>query len=708
MSAGDRPARQWIERAEVLALRESARWKEISPAAQEALDALLAEEDLDAQGFRMRVAAFRRAHQDAWDVLMDFLDERERAHRHVPDSATVPGGAYDRDTADRTPQAPPALPDDGADEDERHLNLCLTWPLSREVVGPHWQLGTGGRYELRVDIGQPAPDSLLRDADRPFPEEALAHDVDGGDWLQVTVLSEDFAVPVGWYALFLPPDRPSWVCACVPDGPHGCRPQHRDRHLRIPVTAPLVPTHDARLRVLVSHRGNQLQSATVTARVGEREEPGTGATTARVDFTLTAGFDGLEELPDRDTAIRISRGVDGSVMVDIGGGHQPVSTFWLTEAQVEGALFRARSVLTDVHAAPDPLAADARRVDRLDGGNGKEYQEFEDDLWRLAAVGWDLLHLLAPVPAQRAALRGALSAPAAIQVCRQEGQPLQFPWALVYDIPIDAGGERRVCRTGVRQALRGDGSLRSCQDEASHRLNSLCPYGFWGYRHTIEQPPSRRGGGRLARFAGRRAAEPELTVGRSLSLHPELASQHLTSLRGRFGDERIHDCDSREALRHELSRGRSDCIYFYCHGRRAKDASGATGWTELEIGHEDRVAPTQISAWAADDWGNWAQTSPLVFLNGCHTADDTPSTWLGFVDLFCDLDASGVVGTEISVSQRFANEVADLFWGHFLVGTDVGTALHRVRMELLRKGNLLGLAYTAYCSAELRLNSVGR
>lgn len=106
-----------------------------------------------------------------------------------------------------------------------------------------------------------------------------------------------------------------------------------------------------------------------------------------------------------------------------------------------------------------------------------------------------------------------------------------------------------------------------------------------------------------------------------------------------------------------------------------------------------------------EGWDRWDELAPLVFLNGCHTADRDPASWLGFVDTFTELHASGVIGTEITVQQALAGECAELFWESLLAGQEVGPALHRVRMELLRKGNVLGLAYTAYCSAALRLRA---
>ncbi|MER6069548.1 CHAT domain-containing protein [Streptomyces sp. NPDC001817] len=707
-----------IGKEELERLRTSPLWDELDESAREAVLDLLA--NVEEQAFLIELQRLRHQHPSLRRLLRLYQAERETNERGVP---AQPQPQPQPDTGGSpVPQGPVGA----APPADRYLNLCLTWPISQQVVPHDGLLGAGARYHLRLDIGELAGDSLVRESARPLPDDALPHEDGGGqgDWLQINVLSEDFLVPDRRHAMFLPLDGRAYVCPCPPGGRHVCRPEHRGQYLWIPVTAPAGPRSAGSLRVTVSYRGNLLQSATVLARVGEREKPTGGSLRGEIDFTLTSGFLGLRDLPSRDAAIRVSRGFDGALVVDVDGGDRPVSTFWLTEAQIEGALSRARAVLTDVHATrgvppENPGAKGIPPRDRLGADNTKGHAEFRDDLWRLAAVGWDLLHLLAPVPAQRAALRDRLREPATIQICRQQGQPLMFPWALVYDIPVDTGDSPVFCEVGLEQARQDHGTGRACRDSARHTRNTVCPSGFWGFRHAIEQPTSRKDRGTLPLRAGRGLGKPHVTVGRALTLpRQDLAEQHMMSLRQQFGPDRVRDCDSRTALLDELFGAGQDCVYFYCHGRREKDVADRTGATALEIGDGQLVKPADISARMTETtgmtgagdviegkgWRDWEENAPLVFLNGCHTTDDTPGTWLTFVDVFSNLGASGVIGTEISVGQNFASEVAQSFWRHFLEGLTVGESLHRVRAELLGKGNLLGLAYTAYCCADLRLS----
>jgi hypothetical protein len=95
----------------------------------------------------------------------------------------------------------------------------------------------------------------------------------------------------------------------------------------------------------------------------------------------------------------------------------------------------------------------------------------------------------------------------------------------------------------------------------------------------------------------------------------------------------------------------------------------------------------------------------LVILNGCHTTQLTPLSPVNFVDTFAAARAGGVIGTEIALAQGTASEAIELFLDGFAGddGVGVGEAVRRMRLALLSKGNLLGLGYTAYCSADLRL-----
>ncbi|MDX3691975.1 CHAT domain-containing protein [Streptomyces europaeiscabiei] len=666
--------------------------RRMETAARKALDDLLADRTRDPESFEReldRILAFFADFADLWDDWRASHDSGLRGAGELAGASDEPL-VSERDV--RT--------DEGGTE-ERFLNACLTWPLSRCVIPPETTLKAGHAYELRLDIGALSHDSLLAKQARAFPQDQLPHtdDAGRGDWLDFIVLSDDFAVTVEHHPYFLPLTGSGWVCLCPAGALHMCEEQHRSRHLRVRVTAPRA-SGPARLRIIVASRGNQIQSASLTALVTPQEQCG-GPASAHIDYTLTAGFAALAALPGRTAGIRVGWSRGGALTVDVLSAGSRVSTFWLNELLMLSALDRTRNDLDHIHA--EPTAEGVRN--RLRVGNYKPLEETFRDLKRLAGLGWDLLTLLAPHPEQRARLTEALDEPAEIQVCRENGRDIMFPWAFVYDIPIDVRDPLRNCDAGMQEA-KANSDARACPEASTHGYNTLCPFGFWGYRHLIEQPPSLPPGRQLPLFAGRDTGSPHMTMARSLALNESVSERHLVQLRKTF-QGRLTDHADRTGLRAALVAEQHDCIYFYCHGRRPDGQGEAASTTVLEIGRDERIQASALASWVADPAG-WRDSTPLVFLNGCHTTDNEPATWLGFVDAFSGLHASGIIGTEVAVEQAFATEVAELFWQHFVDGETVGAALHKVRMELLGKGNVLGLAYTAYCSNSLRLRGTDR
>jgi hypothetical protein len=239
-----------------------------------------------------------------------------------------------------------------------------------------------------------------------------------------------------------------------------------------------------------------------------------------------------------------------------------------------------------------------------------------------------------------------------------------------------------------------------CPAEDQHRAkNTLCPFGFWGVRHAVEHPPSTAPGWVPRDVRAR--AQPGMVVVRSLALDKALAERHLATVKEVLGDFTVKTVASRDdactALADEV-----ELVEFYCHGRGDKTQQ----W--LEVGKDERIYPSQITTWQLSDWAgrkrHWEETAPLVLLNGCHTAELTPQSPVSFVEALTNAHASGVVGTEITLEQPFANEAAESMLRHLASGqVGLGEAMRRMRHDFLARGNLLGLAYTAYCSADLRL-----
>ena len=169
------------------------------------------------------------------------------------------------------------------------------------------------------------------------------------------------------------------------------------------------------------------------------------------------------------------------------------------------------------------------------------------------------------------------------------------------------------------------------------------------------------------------------------------------------------DCDSGADLRALFAEPALPLIYFYCHGKSALVAGTQLEVPFLEIGTDEMIGTGDFAAWDEDgNWGpaHWSDVAPLVFINGCETTALSPEDIVSFVEALAGMDAAGVVGTEIPVTQQLAGEVATRFYRLFAGATNetVGTSLYRTRIDLLQKGNISGLVYTPFCSMDLALD----
>jgi hypothetical protein len=199
---------------------------------------------------------------------------------------------------------------------------------------------------------------------------------------------------------------------------------------------------------------------------------------------------------------------------------------------------------------------------------------------------------------------------------------------------------------------------------------------------------------------------PQIVVGLSLELDQELTDAHLKEVTTQLVGGSVVARDSLAKIHEALNRPQLEVIYFYCHGGRHIFPRGQSSIPYLKVGMNERICPLDITAWD-DGWSkipkHWEVTSPLVFINGCHTAELTPELLINFVDAFAGVYAAGVIGTEVLIHQQVASEAALEFLKRFVAHQSVGRAISEMRAHFLRKGNLLGLAYTPYCSSDLTL-----
>ncbi len=315
----------------------------------------------------------------------------------------------------------------------------------------------------------------------------------------------------------------------------------------------------------------------------------------------------------------------------------------------------------------------------------------------------------------------ALAEATVIQISRTGPATYVFPWAMVYEYPLEDGmrGSYESCRTLWEEwddnALRTkDAELRCLhQDEhldkmrrakdAGETVSIICPYAFWGYKHIVEQPLS---------AVDQLSSVPEcVTTGGKFALGIGVTSDleqrdaHLLEIRTDIPHllwDPQEPAEDREAARRMLKA--PELVYFLCHGE--KDA----GQTYISIGEHDTNPMHMITANTLRQWKRtsvdksaWQRTHPLVFINGCGTADLRPGLALDLISAFADLEVSGVIGTEVSLQTTTAFPAAIAILRGLANGGQLCPAIRDMRWELLARGDLLGLAYTPYGMADVHL-----
>jgi len=595
-------------------------------------------------------------------------------------------------------------------EGPRFVNLSFRSEKDR-AVAPARPLVAGRSYQLRVSIGSLSSDSVVENAAaNPVPVHLLPQS-DHGHWLKVAAVSKRFEVSTAARWLFLPKTGPAFVCPCQVNAPHRCAEKHRLHYIDFPVTAPR-EIGTAHVRVTIYFETSVVQSLLVTAEI-VRTPRAKGSNTALIDYNLSNGLTDLDAVRPRALGIVMNDDDDGSHLIVFNGAPNDVVPLHVTEGQLTSALTVMRTVMRKIHI--DDRGQGEQKANRYDATNRKPHEEFLADLQELALRGWELWNTLwgRLINVWKRNRDSFVGSSDIIHVARKKNSVSVFPWAIVYDIPIEVGApeKNRLCRLLEKDEWRkfqtSQDAARRCPFEKEHRANVICPYGFWGYRYGIENPPSLEVGQARKQFIPADPQPLDLVLALSDDLDPGLQRAHVQALAALRPMFTIHECRSRDQIKQGLGLRDLEVAYFYCHGLDVPLPGGAGVTPRLGVGRKQAIDPPDLTTWLME-WPNdhWQSSAPLVFINGCHTADTTPQTLVNFVDTFsASLAAAGVIGTEITLHQQVANEVGLTFLDAFRGGAGAVEALHRARIGLLRKGNLLGLVYTAYCCADLRLGS---
>lgn len=492
-----------------------------------------------------------------------------------------------------------------------------------------------------------------------------------------------------------------------------------------------------RVRVGIYYRNVLLQSVYVDMQVAEERRRQPGAIQRGLDYVASGRFANLEMLGQPALSIMTNQAPDGTHWVGLFSGSSQ-SPAWLQQGAVHDFpdnVLRERAISAR-HALSQVAGTRINRMDYELPLDEATRNLREQDLIGLAVSGYQLFDALffSSLGSQKKgylrSLVELLSKPGStisIARCRDEG--VSFPWSALYsyDLDVDNADQIKLCPVfkswlGQDNGQGGADLLddpQACRARADCPLGSpeasrhVCPFGFWGFMHQVEQPlqlvqptpvnevpaeikdPGFEEGARILVQPGE-----QVRLGMGVYAGFRELAQHQQDLR-QLADPSVlalESSDDPEQVKRLLTEGGRHLLYFFCHGESSE------GVFRLRVGTPDH--PGLISSAGLNplriEWP--AQPQPLVFLNGCESMAITPELVHGFMGKLRLLGASGVIGVEIKNWSAFASEFAERLLEDLLEGRTAGEAFLNTRRIFLRQGNPLGLVYSLNAPAFLHLH----
>lgn len=514
----------------------------------------------------------------------------------------------------------------------------------------------------------------------------------------------------------------------------------------LPVTFEVTPRHDGwcALRVAIYHRGTLLQSVAVRGFVWASDPPGDAVPTVRplLDWAASTDLQLLDDLPTPAVSIFSNDGPDGSHWIGVfsqdGDGLLPLRrgqmrSFDSTDLTAKAGLLR--DLLQAAHGTDTYLYPSAPPDDPDVIAFGRKA------MVELAVAGWELYAYLFRAVSdeefsreRRTAFNEALQQDAGIISIARCDSTWSLPWAAMYDKRVDTGrrAELAVCEVFETQlagnrwtdddALEHTADLlddpAAChaqpdcplRDDAKERV-TVCPFGFWGIRHQIEQPLQQVRAANEDEVPDRLASEAFTQT--SSILRP--ADQPLRIGAGAFPFLRVaeHEADIRtidadvewrtdrpDVMTLLSSRQGHHLVYFYCHGVTTHKYAlrfGPKGDDLQNTIAYDNLFEEDIH------WGRAGTPQPLVVIIACESAAASPDVAHAMFDQLRNVGATGVVGSEISIGVRLGREAGRMLMTDIAGGRSVGEAFLAMRRTLLRRHNPLGLVLTPNAPATLHV-----
>jgi hypothetical protein len=490
------------------------------------------------------------------------------------------------------------------------------------------------------------------------------------------------------------------------------------------------------VRVCIYHGTALLQSVLLEGTAGEPERS-TRPIASRLDYLASDHLMLLDQHEQPDATIWTNEATEGSHWFGVFTGDDPDAAGAVAGTLSVLSTQRLKEVTRLLHEAlyqvelDDPSGEPHYRFAPPRLASTEERSERAAQLARLAGRGWDAYTALFNRPTELSPAQPGSRGLLAIAACRPERT--NVPWAALYDYPIDRP-DPVLCEIAEAE-LPGEQDLfadpDACREQSRCPLGqparaggTVCPFGFWGLRHRIEQPLLHLRAQRHAATAldldeapddvcvplsyKTLQSEVRLKTAIRTSCQPQLAiacwphfgrevTDHLRRVAALVSPSTLTS-DRSEILR-LLEDKNPHIYYFFCHG----DITETT--FRLRIGpteHEDMISASDLNHTRYRR--GCEDIPPLVFLNGCDTVAFKADTINTLMERFRGMGVSGVIGTEIPVHSHLATDVGQRVLAGFVEGRQLGEVFLAMRRQLVREQlNPLGFAYTLFASARLHL-----
>lgn len=478
------------------------------------------------------------------------------------------------------------------------------------------------------------------------------------------------------------------------------------KRLFFPVRTP-AKTGVFRMRCNIYWGQTLLQSRVIQARVTSKPAVSQdGALTSVLDYKISQQLDPahITKLHDHRLRVLLNRNEDGTHSFHFYGAERNLTLkeddVRFDPGELDGMLRQARGTLR--------LAS---------WGNDKEWRpgvayKYKDrkpdldrltpDLINLARWGYEFYTQV------RDRLAGGedavenferlLERPGSIQFAMKESPRYLLPAALIYDQPLDTGAENHSLCESFVTAFRQSQPLEDLECLSGNcpsreDITTVCPSGFWGFRHYIGLPLSVKNGPDVPTEI---AVDGDLKFAVGFATDLQLVKSHSATMQKLRNNLIWRSADNRDRV-FELLKDSPHLVYFYCHGGLQRDLPF------LQLGSTEnpsRILRSNIFAQKI----KWEKPRPLVFINGCHTTAVAPTQALEFITPFVTYSkCAGVIGTEITIFEELATAFAEDCLGRFVSGQPIGKAIRNARLKLLKEGNPLGLVYIPFVMAGLTM-----